>query len=538
MKRVINIVKWIGPICFIILAVGVNDWCRHIASETVESNKLIQLAEALTEGYRIRQILASIGLYLIGYITVYCTIGRAHHIYACIWAVPVSVTIWSVSGMMLLLLGIPYCRLSAVFTFVSLASILCGKRLKSIRYGNWKAMTRSVLWVIGICIVIATGILPIQMSSDSYYYLMQYGEIVAKTGLLSFDTTGAMMTWTGLSAALLSSFASLMGFETITVIHWGMVISLIGAVYVEIYQFLSGCMQDRKKVVTYTLLFTLTMVLMPPFLLLSSWVISNTYCMCLFYFLMVGLKKYKEQENMNAGCLTVLSLMMVWLCMSRAETCVCVASVVFLVGMIGFSQKEMLFLSVPAAVFQTLFFFRLILQQTASNRSVYDSMYTKPVIVVMLIAVWGAVLYSSLIEMQWFGWLKKKMPLFITIGLPILCVLIFLMDSGKFLVGMDSIRYNILNEFWSASPFLIGILVFLYILFCRKLNFYIMFAYMYIFLNLALCLGRKQPLRYGYGDSCNRILISAIPIVYYALIYSLIKVREERYEKNKTEDGT
>ena len=69
------------------------------------------------------------------------------------------------------------------------------------------------------------------MSSDSYYYVMQYGEVVAKVGSLNFDTAGATMTWTGVSSALISSLAYFCGFETITVIHNLLVISMLICFY-------------------------------------------------------------------------------------------------------------------------------------------------------------------------------------------------------------------------------------------------------------------------------------------------------------------
>ena len=83
-----------------------------------------------------------------------------------------------------------------------------------------------IYYLVRLSTIFCTGIIPTVMSSDSYYYVMQYGEVVAKVGSLNFDTAGATMTWTGVSSALISSLAYFCGFETITVIHNLLIISI------------------------------------------------------------------------------------------------------------------------------------------------------------------------------------------------------------------------------------------------------------------------------------------------------------------------
>ncbi len=55
-------------------------------------------------------------------------------------------------------------------------------------------------------------------------------------------------------------------------------------------------------------------------------------------------------------------------------------------------------------------------------------------------------------------------------------------------------------------------------------------------INLILCLGRKQPLRNGYGDSFNRIMMSAIPVVLFALICSVLEIVALRIKENKEQE--
>jgi hypothetical protein len=70
----------------------------------------------------------------------------------------------------------------------------------------------------------------------------------------------------------------------------------------------------------------------------------------------------------------------------------------------------------------------------------------------------------------------------------------------------------------------------------KRINFWLIFSTGYVLINLILCLGRKHPLRNGYGDSCNRIMMSAIPVVFFALICSVLEIVALRIKENREQE--
>lgn len=531
MGRTKNIIKWILPILFVSVSSIISHAFSSKMEPTIRSSEVFTMVNDLTDGYRIKQIIFSLVLFVAGYLIVECVVGITSSMACVFLALPTAVVIWGGGSTALLFTGIPYNTMTAIGVFIVLALALCGRKLSVLRNTDWLYLIRTIFWVYGFSVIASSGILPIFMSSDSYYYVMQYGEVIAKSGMLSYDTSGTTMTWTGVSSALISSFATLFGFETITVIHWGLIASMLGCFATEICRRTIELCSKR-----YVLAFVMTFLLliMPPFLLLSTWVISNTYCMVMFFFLMLGLKAYTEAEERNHNLLWLLSALCVWLCLSRAEVCVSIAGLVLISSILKLDRKEMLILSVPMAASQSAFLIKLVIQQNMSSKDVYDSMITPQIMAIMMVALWGAVVYSAMSECRGICRIKKQIPKLTFIGLPILCGCIFFLDREKFMIGAESIGYNLAHEYWGYVPIFIVTLIVLFFVISRRADFYIIFSYAYVFLNLALCFGRKQPLRHGFGDSCNRILISALPIVYLALACSILNgiiVRRLSYEK-------
>lgn len=109
------------------------------------------------------------------------------------------------------------------------------------------------------------------------------------------------------------------------------------------------------------------------------------------------------------------------------------------------------------------------------------------------------------------------------IGSPILYAIIYFIDRQKFITSIKSMWFNLTTQYWGIIPIMFLVLI-LFIISKKENNYWLVFSAGYVLVNLALCLGRKQPLRNGYGDSCNRVLMSAVPIVFFALTYSFSKI--------------
>lgn len=523
MRHLNRIVKWIMPIFFCVLAIGIYIYTDSLTKKNIEGNELFILVNNLTDGYKVKEIVAAVLMFVAGYILAQCIFEKQNDIIKAIWAIPISIVVWCTCSVLVLFIRIPYtkCIMSGII-LILFTLIVCFKR-KSVRKINFRLLCRFSIWSLGLSIIFSTGIVPTVMSSDSYYYVMQYGEIIAKTGNLSFDTAGATMTWTGISAALLSSLACFCGFETIIVIHNLLIVSFIACFLVSIRRQIMKLGLKNKKATMFAILITIMLIVMPAFELLAFWVISNTYCMVYIFFLMIGLELYITQERQNIILLIFLSMIVVWLTLSRAEMCVCMACMVCIVSILPMNKKELLILSIPMAVLQIVYLLELDYQQFISDKEVYDSMFTLQIQGIMLVALIGCVVYSFFINKKFFPYIRDRIVILLFIGSPILYAIIYFIDRQKFITSIKSMWFNLTTQYWGIIPIMFLVLI-LFIISKKENNYWLVFSAGYVLVNLALCLGRKQPLRNGYGDSCNRILMSAIPIVFFALTYSFTEI--------------
>ena len=116
------------------------------------------------------------------------------------------------------------------------------------------------------------------------------------------------MTWTGVSSALISSLAYFCGFETITVIHNLLVISMLICFYLMMKKQISNLGARENQAIVGAGIFTVMLIVIPAFELLSFWVISNTYCMVYIFLLMIGMNLYTTDERENKALLILLSM--------------------------------------------------------------------------------------------------------------------------------------------------------------------------------------------------------------------------------------
>lgn len=535
MKRINSVGKWVAPMLVLLISIIIFFYTSTITYKNIGTNELFATVDAITRGYKIKQIIASVVLFIAGYLVAQGTFDKQTDAMKAAWAVPIAVVGWCMCSTVILLLRLPYIRSFAFGLVGALLGAVIYIRKEYIKKTNLGVLCRYIIWCAALSTIFSTGIVPTVMSSDSYYYVMQYGEVVAKVGSLNFDTAGATMTWTGVSSALISSLAYFCGFETITVIHNLLVISMLICFYLMMKKQISNLGARENQAIVGAGIFTVMLIVIPAFELLSFWVISNTYCMVYIFLLMIGMNLYTIDERENKALLILLSMVICWLTLSRAEMSVCMACIVCLISFLPLTQIEMLTLSVPMMVVQLLYLIELNYQQAISVKSVYDSMLTPSIQAIMTVATVGCVIYSFFINSKFFSWIRKKINIIVSAILPGICIAIYFLDKEKYVKSIESIIYNFKTQYWGYLPALILVL-YIVIALNKKNNFGLIFSTGYVLINLILCLGRKQPLRNGYGDSCNRIMMSAIPVVFFALICSVLEIVALRIKENKEQE--
>lgn len=525
MTKIGRWVRWVAVGIMLAISVALFLVTNKISNANICTDSILVCVKEITREYRIRQIIVTFIFFSLGFLVSIRVFGTDDIAYATVWAMPVSVAVWSVGSMVLLLTGIPYIVLSSVIIYIFLLALIRFSSYKHIEAIPIEHVLQIMLFALAVIVIISTGIIPTIMSSDSYFYVMQYGEILAKTGKLSFDTAGTFMTWTGISSALMSSLAYMFGFETIITFHYLLIFSMVGLFALTIFKYCKKCVLLQKPVVAIavTIVSLLALISIPSIELLSSWVISNAHCMVYILFFMIGIKGYVDERADNNALFWILIFIAVWLGMSRAEMSVCMVGMIGISSCLSLKRRDLLIMSGLLLLFQGAFLLRLDVQQAHSNKQVYDTMLTTEIQLLMMGALGALLLYSVFYDLKLIVIIRDKLKVLILIALPLMCLCIYFIDTEKYVTSIDAIIYNLKNEYWGIAHYFLLVIVLVAIIITKRITFYGLFAYGYLFLNLLFALARKQPLRYGYGDSFNRMLISSVPIVLLAVVLALIE---------------
>lgn len=513
--------KKIIPIVILICSFLVTIYYNYIGYRHTEATTLNVMVKQITDRYRIYQILATMSLYLIGYIIAvpFCKkIGRE---YAYTLAMPVGNASWGVISALVLFLNIPYNR----YSMLSMGGICIGTLLyiyrEEYKSMEWQKLLGVLLIALSISMMAASGVFAIFTSSDSYYFVMQYGELIAKCGKLSSDTVGTYMTWTGIMPALMSAFATMWGFENIYAIHYLLIFSMYGFVMLIIYK-RTEAYYNKVLSRCIAVLTALTIAIIPGSAYLSFWIIGNSYFMV--YLLLVVMLPFAVQDNkLDENRILLMTLFFVWLALCRSETAVTISFLVICISILGLSKKQMEHIFIPICVFQTLFFFTIIYQSQAGEKQADDKLLTPMIMAVIILALLAVVAYILIYDSKFAFFVRRHMMIVGIATLSVGCLVLGILEWDKFTNNVRVIFSNATDWYWNYVPITVLCLEIMKIyLKCRN-RYFDLIVWGLVLLNFAICMGRPQYLRLGIGDSYNRICMSILPTYITSCVYTLVE---------------
>lgn len=537
-KKILRIVSsLILFICTVFLAI----YYSHTGYSNTEATILGKMIKDMTRNYRMYQIVATTILYFVGYVVVFPLCKQMGRGYAYVLAMPTGNALWGTISALLLFLNIPYNK----YTMSTVVCICVGAMVylyrEEYRHLKWINILGVLSVVVSISILAASGFFAIFTSSDSYYFVMQYGELIAKAGRLSSDIVGTYMTWTGIMPALSSAFATMWGFENIYAIHYLLIYSMCGFIVLTIYnqttkyysRVIAGCI----AVIT-----AITVIIIPGISYLSFWIIGNSYFMV--YILLVVLLPYIVQnENPGTEVFFLISLYILWLTLCRAETAVTMSFFVICISALGLTKRQMAFIYLPMCVFQTLFFFTIFYQTQIGKKQADSKLLTTMTMIIIILALLVVAGYILLYDLPPVRFVRQHMDIF---GITILAVTglgIGVLEWEKFKNNIEVVLSNIGDWYWNYVPIaILCIEIIKTYLKCRDRYFDII-VWGFVLLNFVICMGRPQYLRLGIGDSYNRICMSILPVYLVSSAYTFIEYfgayrkrvideKERNYEKS------
>ncbi len=547
-SKIYQIIKVVlGAVFF---AVSIMLFCLYRQANIETGNELFAMADSLTEGFAVRQVAFNGIVFTCGYVMCRGIANWLTKVESFFLSPVVSTSVIGSIIMFMAFTGVPIntVTVSVILLFVfGLTLFLCIRSQKTSWITFFDTDLVLVLFLFfGLSTVFTSGIMPNFMSHDSYYYIMQYGEIIGQTGHLTFDSAGTFMTWTGVSPATMSTLAVLYGFETILANHYLLIFAMLCMMAYSMYKLCVNQYSMGKIVsVVIAVVTGIVIYMLPPVMLLSSWVISNSYNMVWFVALVYLIERLdthnavEDDISMNGqlGITWIISMMLVWMAMSRAEgiVLVCMMIVAF-TGLRNLSKRQYLFFTGFCGLFQIVFLLKLFFEQKNSQVSVEGTQITRFVAAVMVLAIVAVCLYVVLMDKGIFAIIRRCIGVLLPISLCVGIACSAIMKHELLLNNLNCTVYNITTQFWYYIPALLGILS-ICLMICNKmkLNFVSLMLIDIVLSNFLITMFRFNPLRLGYGDSFNRLLMSIVPLWIFALTTGLYQNTNKETEENEGE---
>lgn len=528
-----DFLKKIIPV-FIIFVISIASAVvlKEIQRQNVSANAIYNLTFYLTENYQYRQIVTNVLIFFYGLVLSVCIFHKRNFIFISAISYPMAVALWCILLCVYSILGVP-CKLIFILPpFAAGILFICIRRnhelKQAIKNGN---LVTALLLVSSIAIILSTGIFPGIVTGDSYYFIYQYGEIIAETGKMSFDLAGTYMTWAGAMPAFMSTFSALFGYETILVMHYMLVGSMLLLIGYEWYRSICKIKNTRNAVAT-ALFCCFIMLLISPIEMIFPYQISNTYTMVyLVIFLIIGERYWVEGiEGREINAVDVVMCFLgIWLTLSRPEGFVLFAFLLFALSYVQTNQKKMIFVCVPSIIFETLYLIKVLIEQKNSVQNVSASRFSPIVVSLIIVAMLAELFYGIFYSNKYIIWVKEYLPIIIIVILPILSImygLFFVKDILK--SDVEAIFSNFNKELWGYFPHFVIFAAFMILFIKRQFDtFKWMTIIGYIYLNLAFNFARHEILLKNFGDSYNRILLSIVPYIIFCLIDWMIIEKEK-----------
>lgn len=518
--------KYVYALGFWLVATCLTLFLWGIEKKAVSGVRLMAVVDALTQGYQIKQIITIVIMFAVGWIAVYSFTDGLNDIWTGLLAFPVGAALWSTLSYLVLLLNIPYTAFImflAVFIFMGATAFIHRKKIRMIDGGK---ITRQFLYAVGAAEIGTTGLLFTTMSSDSYHFVMQFGEMIAKLGRYDADANGEFLLSTGQSVALLSSLAVFCGFETIYGIHHMLMISFMGLFCYSLYENLKDHI-EKKWAAILAVLFGILLLVTQAVSFLMGWVISSAYFMVYLYvFVYLVYKQYiKKGEVLNLKLLFLLITSMIVL--TRGEGGMLICLVIICMTRLKIDNKDLLcYFTLPCAVIQLSYYIKLVF-----DLKIYESDFLSPS---TMLGISGIIiltnLYILIIRNRYFMKLQQHLYGMIIGAFCVILGGLLLVFPERLIENFQVTIHNLGNEYWSYLPWILCMFLILEIKAGVKLDFlHIVWIGLMLF-NFAISGVRFIGLRVGIGDSFNRILIALVPIIVLSFAVNLSEKYGERQD--------
>ena len=482
---------------------------------------------SLSTQFYISQVIAIVLLAAYGLLIMMLIRGKKLSLLDYMLAYPLSLMVYALTGYFILSVGIKYCAISQLVGMLAVALIVFlafKDNLKSLKPN--KAMCIYVIASVIIAIICTSGIIPVSVSNDSMYFFSEYPRALVNYGYLNHHLDN-FLTDASQGVAIIGTIPFMFGFDEIFGLQECLSVNFVALFAYFTFDYAKEKLSKNETIIV-TAISLLMLVSSMPFVLMSKWLMANTFFM--EYMAIIVCMAYKYASDVNRANLVILSVFLTGLSIMRMEGALNAGVLVLCIMMLGYDSNAekgyknkdvAFFLVCPMLILQALYLFRIFVLITLQTGIQFMTKGKAVILIGFLIAV---IIFALFIKDKMFTKLWKYYPWLLIAGLVLVNAAVFLYDRGDYITNMKAYILNVIGASgWGLfASFVIGVLI-LVPKKSIKINYFDFSVICYCLLTIVAGWARGDNLWVSFGDSGNRILIQVVPMMIFALIVKVIE---------------
>ena len=514
-----------------------------LGSMAVNRTYFERLAYDSVFSYQFRQLLAVIVLYGLGFLFLLLIRDTLSPGWTALFAFPAGIFLWVIPSLLLLLLGIPY---TFPLTMTLIAALLGGlyvhmrfrRRRRGLPAAAMQALPHLLLF-LGFAFLVATGFTYSFVSYDSYFYFINYGNTL--TIVRNFqDIVGTnSFTLTNISQflPLLHSYTAFWGLDQGFQVQAFLMYNIAACFFYGLYRYLLRQSVQQKRALLLSALFTLLLVSCTSFIIISSWVLANMYCMAYIFLLVLASFLVSHLDGSRRDSLLLIGMCFISLTLLRKDGIIFAAFFLICFACVElFPRRQLVLVFLPAVLAEVwwMFYVRVILDPGVTQ-AVFSSIANNKNIFFVALIIIGSYLYLF-VGHPLMQWLVKKFPklteyYILLFGMFLLFVYSFVKKQDVIIDNVDFVIRNMFRQpsSWGISGFIFAGLLALSLVRKFELDHLHFLWSGYAFLNLiSYCIVDSKWFWLNWDDSYNRVLLQIVPVfVFVTAVKSLALLQSD-----------
>lgn len=478
-----------------------------------------------------QQVLVFAGLYFIGMLFIWCVCEKISALKLCLYGFVTGCCLWVILSSILVYTGLLLSWWTMTILLVGVLSfVYLWRRPKLPNKSMFKLLGIYSLVFVNICILLP-HVIGAEFSYDSFKYL-KYGLMLGEHGgLAAAGITGEMVSSYALFVPSMNAMSVIFNFSESNTF-----ITIMYACFFGIFAYeLTAVMKENglhKRLWLPVALAVIMMVSTCTFMTLGTWHLNNGPAAVILFLLAITLHHCIKTKDL--GYAVISAVLISALILSRVEMPLYCALLLIIISTLSVTKKQMLIMFVIPVSVLAVYYVGFFAQYGFSIDTAFLSVGRALPIIMIYIAVG---IYLLLIWRRYLLKIQKYIFSIICVAMIIVFIGLSLLQPSKSAHNLYIIVWHTLYaNYWGyAWHVMLGLMPVVCLTIRRKQLVNIApvikrIAITYALFIIIIFLFRQVPLRYGDGDSGNRLIAQFFPFIvfwFFALLSPLLTRTKE-----------